>query len=86
MSESKRQSFNVYQSITDSIVAAIEAGAGPVEMPWHASGGGLPRNAATGKRYRGVNIVALWAESARCGYSNPLWATYRVKSRAIMTP
>lgn len=77
MSPSRQSSFNVYKSITDSIVAAIAAGAGPVEMPWHRQGGGLPCNAATGKRYRGVNVVALWAAAARRGFARPLWATYR---------
>ena len=29
---------DVHQQITDQIIAAIEAGAGPAEMPWHRSG------------------------------------------------
>ena len=78
MSKSKHASFNVYQSITDSIVAAIEDGASPVEMPWHVAGGhGLPQNAATGRPYRGVNVVSLWAASMTHGFTTPLWATYR---------
>lgn len=79
MPGTKQPSFNVYQSITDSIIAAIEAGAGPVEMPWYSGGSaqGLPCNAATGNGYRGVNILSLWAAAARHGFSTPLWATYR---------
>lgn len=79
MPGSKRSSFNVYQSVTDSIVAAIEAGAGPIEMPWHSAGAALslPENALTGKRYRGANVISLWAAAAAHGFSNPYWATYR---------
>ena len=79
MPGTKQSSFNVYQSITDSIIAAIEAGTGPVEMPWYSSAdaNGLPHNAATGNGYRGVNILSLWVAAARLGFSTPLWATYR---------
>ena len=57
---------DAYQKITDQIVAAIEAGAGPVEMPWHRSNvcTTRPANALTAKPYQGVNIVSLWAATA----------------------
>jgi antirestriction protein ArdC len=78
MPESQRQSFNIHQCITDSIVAAIEAGAGPVQMPWHQTGTSrLPTNALTGRRYRGVNVIALWAAAASRGFATERWATYR---------
>jgi antirestriction protein ArdC len=31
---------DIYQTITDRIIAAIEAGAGDWKMPWHVTGGG----------------------------------------------
>ncbi len=56
---------DIYQRITDRIAAAIEAGAGTWQMPWHPGADGaaprLPVNAATGKPYRGINTVVLWA-------------------------
>lgn len=56
---------DLYAAITAKIAAAIEAGAGAFHMPWH--GGILPPtfpvNAATEKPYRGVNILALWADA-----------------------
>ncbi len=44
--------------------------------PWQGADP-LPRNALTGARYRGVNILALWAAAQINGYSDPRWATYR---------
>jgi len=63
---------DIYQRITDRIAAAIEAGAGKWQMPWHPGADGaaprLPVNAATGKPYRGVNTVVLWATAQAEGY------------------
>lgn len=68
---------DVYERITTDIIAAIRAGAGEFMMPWHrGANDGFPKNAATGKRYHGINIAALWATSMNQGYSSPHWATY----------
>jgi antirestriction protein ArdC len=70
--------FDLYRTVTDKIVAAIEAGAGAFVMPWHVSAAtGRPINALTGHGYRGVNVVALWAEAAMSGYGTGWWASYR---------
>ena len=37
----------------------------------------LPVNAATGKPYRGINTVVLWATAQAEGYPSAVWATYR---------
>ena len=72
---------DIYRRITDQIAAAIEAGAGKWRMPWHPGADGaapvLPINAATGKPYRGVNTVVLWATAQAEGYPSAVWATYR---------
>lgn len=71
--------FDVYRCITENIVAAIEAGPGVFRMPWHWMGanGGRPVNALTGRPYRGVNVVMLWAEARMRGFDSCHWATYR---------
>lgn len=71
--------FDIYQHITDRIVAALENGAGGFKLPWRrASGSSLrPVNAKTAKPYRGVNVLTLWAEADARGYRAGLWATYR---------
>lgn len=70
---------DVFHTITEKIVAAIEAGAGPCVMPWHGSivPPAFPQNAATGKPYRGVNVVALWAEAYVRRYVSGHWASYK---------
>lgn len=69
---------DVYRAVTEKIVAAIEAGAGQFVMPWHCKvpGTGRPTNAATRNRYRGVNVIALWAEAALVGFGSGYWASY----------
>jgi antirestriction protein ArdC len=71
--------LDVHQAITDSIVAAIEAGAGEPTMPWHRSGMAtlLPKNAATGNAYQGINVVSLWVAAELRQYSHSLWASYK---------
>ena len=72
-------SRDVYTQVTDTIIAAIEAGAGQWDMPWHRHGvtHTRPMNALTGKRYRGVNVLALWAAAEARGFTTGLWGTYR---------
>ena len=51
-----------YQELTDKIIAALEAGTAPWRRPWDkaACGGATaPVNAATGHRYRGINLFVL---------------------------
>jgi antirestriction protein ArdC len=70
---------DVYTRITDDIVAAIEQGAGEWDMPWHHDGSSIarPRNVASDKPYRGINILALWVAAHRAGYTSGTWGTYR---------
>ena len=50
--------IDLYQDVTDRIVAAIEAGTPPWVKPWSVSDF-RPRNAKTQRPYRGVNNVLL---------------------------
>ncbi len=69
---------DVHQQVTDNIIAAIEAGAGEWQMPWHRSGKGLnrPVNIDTRAHYRGVNILNLWVAGEARGYTEGVWGTY----------
>ena len=75
--QANRPKLDVYQQITDQIVAAIEAGVGRVELPWHRSGMTCPANAFTSQPYRGVNIISLWAASAIREFTSGHWATFK---------
>ena len=70
----KAKKQDVYQAVTDRIIAALEAGTAPWRKPWSGSGTeGLPRNFKTGKTYRGINPFLL----AMSGYESPYWLTFR---------
>lgn len=80
MSSSNTESrFDVYRAVTDTIVEAIEAGAGDFVMPWHGAGAAIakPENARTRMEYHGINVIALWAQAATQGYSSGYWASFR---------
>jgi antirestriction protein ArdC len=71
---------DVYTRITYRIVAAIEAGTtGEFRLPWHqgATSATRPINVQSGKAYRGVNVLALWAAACIEAYPSGLWGTYR---------
>lgn len=71
--------FDVYRAVTDSIIAAIEAGASEFVMPWHGDGVAIakPQNALTKMEYHGVNVLALWAQASLSGYRSGYWASYK---------
>lgn len=70
---------DAYTRVTSEIITAIEAGAGTWRMPWHHDGTAItrPTNLASGKRYRGINVLALWVAANSAGYVEGLWGTYR---------
>ena len=70
---------DVYTRVTAEIITAIEQGAGEWHAPWFHNGtsAARPTNISSGKRYRGINTVALWVAAMANGYSDGLWGTYR---------
>ena len=48
-------------------------------MPWHHDGNAIsrPEQCRLTRRYRGVNIVALWIAAQASGYASGIWGTYR---------
>ena len=71
---------SLYDTVTQSIIAAIEANPGKPAMPWHRDAGAplfMPENALTKKSYQGINTVVLWVSAEQNGFKSPIWATYR---------
>ncbi|MEN5144558.1 ArdC family protein [Brevundimonas diminuta] len=71
---------NLYDEVTAKIIAELEAGTFPWVRPWGRAGAGppgLPRNAATGRRYSGVNVLLLWGAGFSEGYASQNWLTFR---------
>jgi antirestriction protein ArdC len=80
MKHSSKQKQSLYERVTATILAQIEAGPGQAVMPWHRRAGSaiyVPRNAATSAHYRGMNILMLWMAADSAGYKSGTWATYR---------
>jgi antirestriction protein ArdC len=70
-------SFDLYQTVTDQIVAMLEGGV----VPWRSpilgrSKAGHPRNLNTGKQYRGVNVFLLAFTAFAKGYGSSYWLTF----------
>ena len=73
---------DVYQQFTDRIVAMLDAGElPPWRKPWTGAASGpdgfVPRNAASDRSYRGINVWWLLMAAAEKGYSRNLWMTYK---------
>ncbi len=70
---------SLYQEITDKIIAELEAGRAPWVQPWAAAKAPLtlPSNAATGRRYSGVNVLILWDAVVGNGFADQSWLTFR---------
>ena len=69
---------DLYETVTASILAQLEAGAAPWVKPWSGMGNGaMPCNATTGRAYSGVNIPLLWMAQEAGGYASARWLTFK---------
>ena len=70
-----------YAEITDQVIAALETGTLPWRRPWDQDKAGAgplsPRNAVTGHRYRGVNVLLLGMTGMGFTGTDPRWLTYK---------
>ena len=72
---------NLYDEITTKIISELEAGRLPWVQPWGTAAAkaplAMPRNAATGRQYSGINVLILWGAVISHGYSGQSWLTFR---------
>ena len=72
---------SLYQEITDKIIAELEAGRLPWVQPWGTSAVqaplAMPKNAATQRRYSGINVLILWGAVVQHGFPGQSWLTFR---------
>ena len=71
---------DIYQRVTNRIIADLEQGIRPWVKPWHVqhTAGRISRPLRhNGTPYRGVNVLLLWGEAVEFGYVAPLWMTYK---------
>ena len=65
-SKAREPRSDIYQTITQKLLAVIEANPGDPITPWQRGGtrSVLPANAVTGKAYRGADLDALQSTPA----------------------
>jgi len=72
----------VYQQVTDRIVAMLEAGTKPWQKSWDGSfptiTGAMQRPLrANGQAYKGMNVINLWCAAQMRGLTSRHWMTYK---------
>jgi antirestriction protein ArdC len=72
---------NLYDEITDKIIAELEAGRVPWVQPWGTAVAkaplAMPKNASTSRQYSGVNVLILWGAVIEQGFTGQSWLTFR---------
>jgi antirestriction protein ArdC len=72
---------NLYDDITNKIIAELEAGRVPWVQPWGTAAAkgplALPKSAASGRQYSGINILILWGAATEQGFTGQSWLTFR---------
>lgn len=69
----KTERLDIYQIVTDKIVALLESGTVPWRKPWSDSPSVQPLNLVSNRPYQGIN---MWMLNA-AGYASPYWLTYK---------
>jgi antirestriction protein ArdC len=77
MSQTK-QRRDMYQEVTDKIIAAIESGTAPWQRGWaELAELGLPMNGQSSRQYNGINSMLLFLISQERGYSDNRFFTFK---------
>ena len=62
--------FDIYQNVTDQIIAMLEKGVVPWRCPiLGRQSAGMPKNLESGKEHRGVNVFLLAFTAWANGYA-----------------
>jgi len=69
---------DVYQAVTDKIIASLESGVPPWIHPWQSQPHNhVPFNLSSGRNYRGINVLLLNLRSLEAGFGVNQWMTYQ---------
>lgn len=68
---------DLYESVTQRMIASLEAGTPPWIRPWQDHGEAIPRNLTTDRPYRGINVLLLNLDAMARGYGDNRWLTFR---------
>lgn len=72
---------SLYDEITNKIICELEAGRVPWVQPWGTAAAkaplAMPKSAATGRRYSGINVLILWGAATERAFTGQSWLTFR---------
>lgn len=68
--------IDIYESITNKIVAQLESGVLPWNSQWKKRSCNSRPLRVCGTGYNGINVVVLWIASMEFSYASPFWMTY----------
>ena len=68
--------YDLHESITNKIVAQLEAGTVPWQRDWSVGGSGVPMNAISNRPYSGVNVLLFWMAQDK-GYPTARYLTFK---------
>ena len=78
MNDTPKPRRDLYQEVTDKLIAAIEAGTAPWQRPWQeVASAGLAMNAVSSRPYNGVNALLLMMTAQAEGYTDNRWLTFK---------
>lgn len=66
---------DIKQEVTAQIIELMQTGKLTFDLGWNKSLG-FPRSHATGKAYRGINVLLLWISSFKNGFQSNYWLTF----------
>lgn len=68
-------SQQIYQLVTDRVLALLHQGVVPWKKSWKTKGGPVlpPSNLVSRRPYRGINVFLLIAQ----GFGSPYWLTFK---------
>lgn len=67
---------SIWERITAQVITELENGTAPWRKSWSGPAG-LPRNGASGKVYRGVNVMLTAMTAIARGYDDPRWYSFK---------
>ncbi|WP_439396746.1 ArdC family protein [Bradyrhizobium sp. PMVTL-01] len=72
---------SLYDEITNKIIGELEAGRVPWVQPWGSAAAAaslaMPKSAATGRQYSGINVLILWGAATEHAFTSQSWLTFR---------
>lgn len=70
------RSNDIYQKVTDQIIAELENGNVPWIRPWRDGEPPFPINALSGRPYHGINVPLLWNSADKQSFASDRWLTF----------